>query len=147
MKKVLAIASTGGHNVQLSLIIDSLSSKGFDVIKVRTKVTVDEKDDGYYLIDEISRSNLLYSPVVIMQIIKILVKTKVDVVLSTGALPGLAAIVCGRIFSKKTIWIDSIANSKKVSLSGRIAKYIAHHTFTQWPDLETKKIKYYGSVL
>lgn len=132
MKKILAIASTGGHNVQLALIRDALSSKGFDVIKVRTKVTVDEKDDEYYLIDEISRSNLLYAPIVIQQIIKILVETKVDVVLSTGALPGLVAIICGRIFSKKTIWVDSIANSRKVSLSGRIAEYIAHHTFTQW---------------
>ncbi|UAL45122.1 hypothetical protein K8B83_10085 [Shewanella inventionis] len=147
MKKILAIASTGGHNVQLALIRDALSSKGFDVIKVRTKVTVDEKDDEYYLIDEISRSNLLYAPIVIQQIIKILVETKVDVVLSTGALPGLVAIICGRIFSKKTIWVDSIANSRKVSLSGRIAEYIAHHTFTQWADLETEKIKYYGSIL
>jgi UDP-N-acetylglucosamine:LPS N-acetylglucosamine transferase len=69
-------------------------------------------------------------------------------VVSTGALPGVVCILAARLLGKKTLWIDSIANSKKLSLSGKIAKKIAHKTLSQWPEVAAQEgVAYQGRVL
>jgi UDP-N-acetylglucosamine:LPS N-acetylglucosamine transferase len=75
-------------------------------------------------------------------------RTRPDVVISTGAAPGLFGILFGRLVGARTIWIDSIANAEKLSLSGRIASRIAHIALTQWPHLAaTRRPSYRGSIL
>jgi len=75
-------------------------------------------------------------------------RTRPDVVISTGAAPGLVGILFGRLLGARTIWIDSIANAEKLSLSGRIASRVAHIALTQWPDLAaTRGPSYHGSIL
>ena len=69
------------------------------------------------------------------------------VIITTGAAPGLMGIIIGRIFGAKTIWIDSIANVEKLSLSGRIAVKIADRVYTQWSHLSTNRVVYSGNLL
>jgi hypothetical protein len=45
------------------------------------------------------------------------------------------------------LWVDSIANSEELSTSGRLAQWIAHRTCTQWPQLATRRVAFWGSVL
>lgn len=71
-----------------------------------------------------------------------------DVIVSTGAAPGLLCLLWGKIFGAKTIWIDSIANSERLSLSGRLALKFCDRVFTQWEHLAQKERPLYrGSVL
>ena len=71
-----------------------------------------------------------------------------DWVVSTGAAPGLLTLFWGRILGARTIWIDSIANSEQLSLSGRIALRISHITVTQWEHLASEAgPNYWGSVI
>lgn len=71
-----------------------------------------------------------------------------DIVISTGAAPGLIALVIGKLFGAKTIWLDSVANSEQLSLSGKMAGKIADLWLTQWSHLSTPKgPTYFGSVL
>ena len=66
---------------------------------------------------------------------------------TTGALPGLLAIMAGRAVGASTFWIDSLANAETLSVSGRHAKRIAHHHFTQWPELARREgTQYAGSL-
>ena len=74
-------------------------------------------------------------------------------VITTGASVGFFAILVGKLFRAKTIWVDSIANSESVSLSAQKA---ARHTdlfLTQWPhlaennDVTKKQPHYLGKVL
>lgn len=69
-----------------------------------------------------------------------------DAVITTGAAPGLVAILAGRLCRIKTIWIDSIANAAELSGSGRIARKFAHHVFTQWPHLADSRVEYHGNT-
>lgn len=61
--------------------------------------------------------------------------TRPDVIVTTGALPGLFAVVIGRLLGARTIWIDSIANSDKPSMSGSCAKWFSTVWLTQWEHL------------
>ena len=83
-----------------------------------------------------------------LEILKIIWKEKPSVVISTGAAPGLLAIFFGKIFGARTIWVDSIANVEKISMSGRIASFLVNLNMTQWPHLaKSSKIIFKGNVI
>ncbi|WP_220808881.1 glycosyl transferase [Noviherbaspirillum aridicola] len=82
------------------------------------------------------------------QVAWVVLRVRPDVVISTGAAPGFAALLFGRMIGAKTIWVDSIANSEALSNSGRKAKRIAHVWLTQWQHLESENgPRFWGSVL
>jgi UDP-N-acetylglucosamine:LPS N-acetylglucosamine transferase len=78
----------------------------------------------------------------------ILLRERPDVIISTGAAPGYFALRLGKWFGARTIWVDSIANVEKLSLSGqRVGKY-ADLWLTQWPHLARPEGPYFmGGVL
>ena len=55
----------------------------------------------------------------------------------------------GKLFGAKVIWIDSITNVERISLSGRMVRYIADLFLVQWPDLanQYKSVEYVGEVI
>jgi len=78
----------------------------------------------------------------------ILLWERPDIVLSTGASCGFFAVFFGKISGAKTIWLDSIANAKTLSLSGKWAGRYADLWLTQWPHLAKSQGPYYaGGVL
>jgi UDP-N-acetylglucosamine:LPS N-acetylglucosamine transferase len=80
------------------------------------------------------------------QAFKVIWKEKPDIIISTGAAPGMIALLVAKLFGKKTVWVDSIANVEHISLSGKIASKFVTKTYTQWESLATSKILYAGNV-
>lgn len=80
---------------------------------------------------------------------KIVRNFRPDVVLTTGAAPGLVALAVGKLYGAQTIWLESIANAEKLSMSGQIAGKFVDLWLTQWPDLAKRHggLEYYGQVL
>jgi len=70
-----------------------------------------------------------------------------DVIISTGALPGLLVLICGRMNGAHTIWLDSVANSGRLSMSGRWAGLFADRWMTQWEHLSGAKGPEYAGAL
>jgi len=68
-------------------------------------------------------------------------------VFSTGAAPGCFAILVGRLLGARTIWLDSIALSERLSLSGRLWRRVAGLCLTQWPQVSERGVEYAGDVL
>ena len=70
-------------------------------------------------------------------------------VISTGAAPGLVALAVAKLLTgSRTVWIDSIANTKQLSLSGRLARPVADAWLVQWPHLARPGgPEYWGAVL
>jgi hypothetical protein len=66
---------------------------------------------------------------------RIIARERPDVIVSTGAAPGYLAIRIGRVLGVATVWLDSIANVEKVSLSGSRAGRSVELWLTQWPHL------------
>ena len=147
MKKILAISSIGGHWIQLLRIVRPLE-KEFTVEYMCTHDKCATMVEGrmFYKIEDFSRWNAYKVLPALLQDIKLIKKIKPTVVITTGAAPGLICILAAKLCGIKTIWIDSIANEKQLSASGRIAKKIADRVYTQWSDLAEKDIIYAGNI-
>ena len=148
--RICAAASTGGHLSQLLKL--SKSWEKYDVFYVSTLESVNQKLQKlsrFYITGECNREHPLQVMQVFKKCIKIILKEKPDVVISTGAAPPCLLCLVGKLFGAKIIWIDSIANVERLSLSGRIIKPFADLILTQWPELANRhqKLEYVGSVI
>ena len=86
--------------------------------------------------------------VLFVQMAWIMAIKRPDVVISSGAAPGFFAVMLGKFFGAKTIWIDSIANAEELSLSGKKVGAFADLWLTQWPNLvQPSGPQYQGRVL
>ena len=84
----------------------------------------------------------------VLQISWMLLRVRPDVIVSTGASCGYVAIRIGRLLGARTLFIDSIANAERLSLSGHMACRHANLMLTQWPHLAANEgPQYRGSVL
>ncbi|MEX2518000.1 MAG: UDP-N-acetylglucosamine--LPS N-acetylglucosamine transferase [Paracoccaceae bacterium] len=71
-----------------------------------------------------------------------------DVVISTGALPGVLALGLARLAGARTIWVDSVANAEEMSMSGKLARRVAHLWMSQWEHVAAESgAEYAGAVL
>ncbi|MBN8486322.1 MAG: hypothetical protein J0M20_01115 [Burkholderiales bacterium] len=78
----------------------------------------------------------------------IMIRLRPAFVVTTGAAPGLAAVIWGRLLGARTVWIDSIANAEELSGSGVHARRFAHVWLTQWEHLaKPGGPAFWGSVL
>jgi len=146
-KKVLAVASGGGHWVQLLRL-----RPAFENHKVCYVTTIEGNKAAVpgntcYIIKEATRWNKFGLLVMLIQIIAIMIRVRPDVVITTGAAPGVFAIRIGKLLRARTIWIDSMANVEELSLSGQLVGPHADLWLTQWEKLERKGGPFYkGSV-
>jgi len=134
-KRVLAVSSGGGHWEQMMLL-----SAAFEGCKTTYATTIpgllqrSNIEDGHVLSD-CNQDQFFASLKCLGECIKLVFKTRPDVVISTGAAPGFLCLIAGRLVGAKTIWIDSVANVEKMSMSGKMAKYVASLWLTQWKHL------------
>jgi UDP-N-acetylglucosamine:LPS N-acetylglucosamine transferase len=149
-KKVLAVSSGGGHWVQLNRLAPALAGHRTAVVTVdalyRSDLSIDA--ERFYVVNDATRWNKLKLVLLALRLLRIQLVWRPDVVLSTGAAPGYLALRFGKLFGARTIWIDSIANVERLSLSGqRVGRY-ADLWLTQWPHLAAEGgPDYAGSVL
>lgn len=146
MKKVLAICSGGGHWIQMQRIFPAFEGNELFIATVDKSVK-NKFGDKCFLITDANFDTKIKLVISFFNALKIIAKVRPDVVISTGAAPGFWGILWGRFFKAKTIWLDSIANSGRLSLSGRLAIKVADEVLTQWAHLEGEKVKYVGSII
>lgn len=148
MKKILAVASGGGHWVQLLRLRPAFS--GFDVayVTVQRSYQVDVAGARFYVVSDATRWDRLKLLKMVLQLCVILIRERPSYVLSTGAAPGLIGLRLAKFIGAKVLWLDSIANVEELSLSGRKALAFADVTLTQWPDVAKKSdADFKGAVL
>ncbi len=147
-KRVLAVASGGGHWQQLMQLRPAFEGQITTYVTTNPAYAADVPGSELYVVTDANRSKplrLLWSA---SEMLVRVMRTRPKVVISTGAAPGLFGIVFGRLVGAKTIWVDSIANAEKMSLSGRIALRFADIVLTQWPHLaQVTGPLHHGSIL
>jgi UDP-N-acetylglucosamine:LPS N-acetylglucosamine transferase len=148
-RRVLAMASAGGHWVQLRRL--SAAFESCDVAYVSTYADLAESVPGarFYKVTDVTRRNPARLLPTALQLCRILLKERPDVVITTGALPGLVCLMLSKLLTKsQTVWIDSIANCEELSSSGKRAGKFADQWLTQWPELARPGgPHYWGAVL
>jgi UDP-N-acetylglucosamine:LPS N-acetylglucosamine transferase len=157
MHRVLAISSGGGHWIQLWRMRPAWDD--CEVCYVTTDPSQLEiiqndarnrklSEPVFYSIVEANRWQKLRLLYLLVQVAWILFKFRPTNVVTTGAAAGYFAIRLGKLLGARTVWIDSLANVDRLSLSGeRVGRY-ADVWLTQWPNLERPDgPTYKGSVL
>lgn len=100
------------------------------------------------LVPDCNRNRPLAMIRCILAMVAVIARTRPDVIITTGALPGLIAIALGRLTGARSLWIDSIANGEELSLSGQKARKLATHCISQWPEVATRNgVEHWGAVL
>jgi UDP-N-acetylglucosamine:LPS N-acetylglucosamine transferase len=138
MKKVLAVASGGGHWIQLLRLRPAFSGTNLRFMTTNEEFSKDIKEPLYVVTDaNIWEKFKLVK--MFVQVAWVMIRFRPDVVITTGAAPGFAAIFFGKIIGAKTMWLDSIANAEELSKSGKKAKAFAGVWLTQWEHLTDEK--------
>lgn len=148
--KICLAASAGGHLVQLLKI--SQCWQDYDRFFVTTSHAVIEKlkqQGSAFVVGECNRQHPLEVVKVFWRCMKIIYRQKPDIIISTGAAAGCMLCYLGKLSGAKVIWLDSIANTEKLSLSGRMVLPIADLILSQWQDVSAKykKVQFAGSVV
>lgn len=134
--------------MQLLRLLPAL--EGYEVVFVTAddsyRSTVPE--NKFYAVGDANRWNKFLLLALAAKVAWIIRKEKPNVVISTGAAPGYFAVRFGHLLGARTIWVDSLANVERVSLSGRLAAKHADLWLTQWPQLASDKgPQYTGAIL
>ena len=146
--RVLAVASGGGHWVQLLRLRPAWEGCDVAYATIHADSAAEVPGHRFFTFRDASRKAPLSFVVVALQMLRAVLSTWPDVIVTTGSAPALLAIGFGRLIGARTLWIDSIANSEKMSTSGLQARRLAHQCLTQWPDLVADpRPNYWGSVL
>ncbi len=146
--RLLAIASGGGHWVQLRRLVPAFD--GFDVAYVSTfdHYATQVAGHRYYVVPNASRFELKGFLPGALRAFRILRKERPDAIITTGSAPMLIFLMLGRLMGARTLWVDSLANPERMSSSGKIARRIAHETVSQWPEVAAAEgVRYWGTVL
>ena len=147
-RRVLAVASGGGHWVQLMRLRPAFVDSKVTYVTVRASYAGDIPGEDLRVVPDATRWNKIKLLWMAARLFWIVLTIRPDVVISTGAAPGYFAIRFGRWLGARTCWVDSIANAEELSLSGRKIRRHATRVLSQWPDVAAKEgVEHAGSVL
>jgi len=148
--KICLVASGGGHLTELLRISESW--KQFETFFITTVPVVRDNlqtSGNIYIVGECNRQHPIRVLKVFIRCLRITFKERPNVVISTGAAAGCMICFLAKLRGAEIIWIDSITNVERISLSGRMVRHIADLFLVQWPELTEKynKVEYLGEVI
>jgi len=147
---VCLVASAGGHLNQLLSVSEIWKDREyFFVTSLEVSAQNLKKQAKTYIVGECNREHPIQTLGVLFRCLAIIIKERPRVVLSTGAAPGFLMCFWGKLFGAKVIWLDSIANTRKLSMSGRMIRPFADLILSQWPEVAAKypNVEYVGEVI
>lgn len=147
--KLLAISSPGGHWIQLGRLCERLRDR-YDIVYAVPN-TLFDNDLGArrsYSITDASADDKWRLLPCALQVFVILLRERPHAILTTGAAPGAVAILLGKLLRIRTVWVDSIANVRRISRAGRLVQQRADVFLTQWEHLRDEpSVRHEGAVL
>ena len=141
-KRVLFIASTGGHLNELMQLKPMFKNYNYHIITEKTKSTKSlRKEYGKqinYLVYGTKDKRLTYPFKFIYNFFKSLIlyiKIHPKYIVTTGTHTAVPICYIGKLFRSKIIFIETFANSKTKTLSGRLIYPIANLFIVQWESM------------
>jgi UDP-N-acetylglucosamine:LPS N-acetylglucosamine transferase len=148
--KVCLAASSGGHLTELLTLSESWRShETFCITTVSVVQSNLERIGEVYVVGECNRQHPIRVLRTLLRCANVLFKERPDVVLSTGAAAGCMVCFMGKLLGAKVVWMDSITNVERISLSGRMVRHIADIFLVQWSKLakQYSNVEYVGTVI
>ena len=147
--RVLLVASAGGHWIELHRLKAAFVGADCQFVSTSKGMTPPLGKREVLEIADTARDSAWAMAPTLIGLLRIFHTFDPDLVVSTGAAPGALALAIAKMFGARTIWIDSIANSETLSLSGRLVRPVADVRITQWKHLaeENPSLRYLGQIL
>ena len=153
--KVLFIASTGGHLTELLQLKSLFEVTDFSLITEKTKSTLSLRELYGKKVDYLvfgTKDHLLSYPFKffwnVLKSIYLYVKIHPKFIITTGTHTAVPMCYIGKLFGSKIIFIETMANTKTKTLSGKMIYPISDLFIVQWESLlkEYPKAVYGGWV-
>lgn len=137
--KICFAASSGGHYEQLLMLKPLIDQYDSFLITEKTKYEIGgiENRKLYYL-KQINRkewSFLIRFLINTLKSLKIFIKEKPDVIITTGVLSMIPISLIAKIFGKKLIFIESFSKITSPTLTGKLLYKFADQFYVQWEKL------------
>ena len=143
MKKVLFISSTGGHLSEMMMLKDLFDKYDYHIITEKTKSNLKLKDiykgKVNYLVYGTKDHMLTYPFKLLFNCFKSLyyyIKIRPDFIITTGAHTAGPMCCLGHIFGSKIIYIETFANMKSKTITGRKVYKFADMFIVQWESMK-----------
>ena len=148
--KICLAASAGGHMSQLLSIKAGITCP--DYFFVTTTPVMQEKlrqSGKVYIVGECNYQHPWKVIKVFVRCLRIALVERPHIVISTGAAAGCMMCFLGKLLTARVIWLDSITNVDRLSLSGRMVRHIADLFLVQWPELANtyRRVEFAGAVI
>ena len=154
-KRVLFIASTGGHLVELFQLKELFNYYDYHIVteKTPTNLHLKEKYKGKvnFVIYGTKDHKFTYLFKLFLNCwieLFVFIKFRPKYIITTGA--HIAGPMCclGKIFGSKIIFIETFANMSSKTITGKLVYKFADLFLVQWEDMLKlyPKAKYWGSV-
>lgn len=139
-EKVLFISSTGGHLSELLQLKPLFEKYDYHLITEKTKSTLKlgEKYKVDYLVFGTKDHPISYCFKFLYNVIKsvvLFIKIRPAVIVTTGTHTAVPMCYLGKLFGKKIVFIETFANRKTRTLSGRMVYPIADLFIVQWEEM------------
>ena len=145
-------ASSGGHMTELMALLEHQRewpvSPSFYVSTLDLSGSIAEPASNTWHIGECDRRRPLSALLVIFRSIRIIRGSRPDCIVTTGSLPLALFCLVAKLHGSKVVWIDSVSQIGRLSLSGRLIRPFADLFFVQWPELESRYpgVRYAGEL-
>lgn len=143
MKRVLFISSTGGHLselMKLEALFKQYDSYIITEKDITTEYLKEKYKDKIAYLPYCTRSKMfsyifIYSYLILKSIV-LFAKIKPEIIVSTGTHTAVPMCYLGKLFGKKIIYIETIANKTRKTLTGKIVYPISDLFIVQWSEMK-----------
>ncbi|MBI4181501.1 MAG: polysaccharide biosynthesis protein [Candidatus Aenigmarchaeota archaeon] len=147
MKLCLA-SSAGGHLRELLQLRPAFASRDHCYLTFRREDSSELQGRVYFVIDP--KRNPLKLAWNLLQSVRVLLKERPRVVLTTGAGVVIPFCILAKLLGAKLVFLESFCRVRRPSLTGRVLYPFADLFLVQWPELLQAygtKARYWGGVL
>jgi len=149
-RQLLLVCSTGGHLAQLLSLSDAWEGRThlwvtFDRGDARSLLAGEDVVTAHHPTNR-NVKNLILNLGLAVRVMR---RTRPEVVLTTGAGVAVPFSWVGRLFGARVVYVESVTRLDSLSLSCRLIRPVAARIYVQWPELleELPSARYSGSVL
>lgn len=145
-KKLCFAASSGGHFEQISMLKPIMEKYDSYVVTEKTLYKACVKGQRMYYLHQVNRKELFFPYWMMVDSLKslrIFLKEKPDVVITTGVLAMIPLCLLAKLFGKKLIYIESFAKISSPTMTGKLIYRYADQFYVQWEQM----LKHYPDAI
>ncbi len=137
-RKLCFIASSGGHLEQIMMLKPMMARHPSFVVTEKTLYKAPTGNERVYYLPQVNRKERKFLLLMIANLflsLRILIREKPDVVITTGALAVVPLCLLAKLFRKKLIYIESFARIKSPNMTGKLLYKYADQFYVQWESM------------